>query len=350
MNIRDARELFFRLAAGLGLGVSLALLWEYTRAAGPAFCAPGGGCDVVRQSAYAELGGIPTPLFGVLFFGAALVLSALRGARARNLLAVWSAGGAAVSAALLLIQGVAIGAFCTACVTADAAALVMLPLALLGRRDADYPRPRLHLATAAALLLAAIPFGYGVVQPSEAATQPPEQARVDELPAPVAEMQVEGKVTIVEFLDFTCPFCRRFHHDLEEILPDYGDEVAVVRVYLANPRSDVSQLAALAAICAEERGLGDEMTDALFEPAQLGPQTVVSQALSLGFTQEELASCMTSEETMKRVEEAFAAAEAVELEGLPTVYIGSERYQGAQPPETIRASIDRELARGDASR
>jgi protein-disulfide isomerase len=350
MNMRDAREFLFRLAAGLGLGVSLALLWEYTRAAGPAFCAPGGGCDLVRQSAYAEVAGVPMPLFGVLFFATALVLSALRGGRARNLLALWSAGGAAVSVVLLLLQAVSIGAFCVACVAADTAALVMLPLALLGRREADYPRPRLHLATAAAVLLAAIPFGYGLVQESQAAPQDPEQALLDELPAPVAEMQVEGKVTIVEFLDFTCPFCRRFHHDLEAILPAYGDEVAVVRVYLPNPRSDASQLAALAAICAEERGLGDEMTDALFEGDVLGPQTVISEALKLGFTQDELASCMTSADTMRQVEEAFAAAEAVELEGLPTVYIGSERHQGAQPREAIRASIERAIERGDATR
>ena len=346
MTMRDAREFLFRLAAGLGLGVSLALLWEYAFAAGPALCAPGGGCDVVRESAYASVAGIPTPLFGVVFFGAALALAATSGSRARHLLALWCAGGAAVSVALLMIQAVAIGAFCVACVTADAAALLMLPLAVAGRREPDYPRPRRHVALAAALVLAMIPFGYGLAQPTSGTAAMSEELG-EELPAPVAELQVEGALTIVEFLDFTCPFCRQFHQSLEEILPDYDEEIAVVRVYVPNMRNDTAQMAALTAICAEERGQGDEMAHALMKAANLGPQTVIGLASDLGFSQEELASCMTSEEVFARIEEGFDAAQAIDLQGLPTVFIGSERLNGAQPPDEIRASIDRALARGD---
>ena len=349
MNLRDLREFLFRLAAGLGLGVSLALLWEYTQAAGPALCVPGGGCDVVRESAYASFAGIPTPVFGVLFFGAALVLAALPGQRARNLLALWAAGGAGISVVLLALQAAVIGAFCVACVTADAAALAMLPLALAGRRDTSYPRPRIRLATAAAAMLAMIPFVYGVAQTGRAApaTAAPQEALVEELPAPVAERQVEGKVTIVEFLDFTCPFCQRFHHALKQVLPEFSDDVAIARVYIPNPRNDTAQLAALSAICAEARGEGDALTEALMDSPNLGPQSILAAWLNLGFSQEDLAECMTADATMTRLEAQFEAAQAIGLEGLPTVFIGRERFGGAMPPDEIRAAIERAIERGD---
>ena len=71
----------------LGLFDSLYLLWSYTSPSRPMVCF-GTGCDAVRASAYAHLGGLPMPLFGVAGYALVALLimaeSLVRPARAVN--------------------------------------------------------------------------------------------------------------------------------------------------------------------------------------------------------------------------------------------------------------------------
>ncbi len=67
----------------VGLTASSGLLASYL---GPCLglCGPGGGCDVVRASQYAQLLGIKTPWFGVVFFAVALALALIPARRLRS--------------------------------------------------------------------------------------------------------------------------------------------------------------------------------------------------------------------------------------------------------------------------
>ncbi len=334
MTTRDLREFGFRIAAGVGLGVSLALLWSYSPS-GAELCQPGGGCDAVRDSGYASVLGVPTPAFGVLFFAVALALAAVRDRRARALLTIWRAGGGGVAIALLVVQAVVIGAFCVACVIANGAALLMAVIGLVGRGEGGYPPARTLAATGVALAVAALPFGYAVVQASE-------------LPDPVADAQVGGVVTIVEFIDFQCPFCQQFHHQLHEVLPDYEGEVAVARIHVPMPANEHSDTAAAAALCADDRGLGDEMADYLMHAPAVDPETVTAIGVSLGMDRDEFSACIGAPKTMERIRESQEAAVDSGVRGLPTIYIGRERFEGVfDETADLRAAIDRAIARGD---
>src|SRR4051794_22291724 len=105
---------FFALAFALvGLGASLASFYDYLTPA-PTFCAES-GCETVRNSAWAHPLGIPLPALGIAYFIAMSVL-AFR-ARPRLRFALAALGGVS-GIALILIQGLAIGAWCKLCLVA----------------------------------------------------------------------------------------------------------------------------------------------------------------------------------------------------------------------------------------
>ncbi len=62
------RKLWMLGLSLVGLFDSIYLMWEYTSPAHPMVCM-GGGCDVVRASAYSHLGGLPVPVFGMFMYG-----------------------------------------------------------------------------------------------------------------------------------------------------------------------------------------------------------------------------------------------------------------------------------------
>ena len=73
-------------------------------------------------------------------------------------------------------------------------------------------------------------------------------------------------VTIVEFSDFECPFCKRVVPTLEQVTQKYGDKVRLV--FRQFPLSSIhpnAQKAAEAALCANDQGKFWEMHDAMFK-------------------------------------------------------------------------------------
>lgn len=74
-----------------------------------------------------------------------------------------------------------------------------------------------------------------------------------------------GKVKIVEFLKFNCPFCYNLHTNLPQILEKYGDNVTITYVPIVWPGESTKSIEAY--IIADQMGKGKEMQDALFNEA-----------------------------------------------------------------------------------
>jgi uncharacterized membrane protein len=109
--------------AGAGIAAYLTYAWyaEATIA-----CATG-GCETVQSSEYARVLGIPVPVLGLAGYLAILATAFVPGENGRIAAAALALGGLAFSAYLLLVQVVAIGAFCVWCLASDA---VMAAIAL----------------------------------------------------------------------------------------------------------------------------------------------------------------------------------------------------------------------------
>lgn len=320
----------------VSLAASTALLVEYTRPV-PIFCAQGGGCDAVKHTAFANVGGIPTPAFGVAAFVILGVLIGLRGARVRFLQTCIATFGAVVSVVLLGVQ-LRMGQFCPYCVVSDVSALVLLGATLVRYRSAwDPPPGRVTSMATAGLLSAAmvIPGAASLfLKPTVPAAIRAELAKTP-----------PGKATVVDYVDFECPWCRRNHRELAPLLKRHGDRVRVVRKQVPLSMHLNAINAARASICADKLGKGDEVADALFAtpPSDLDPRGCEDLAKAAGVDLEAYRACIKDPATDARVVADSEEFKAVGGHGLPTLWIGVELLEGAREAPALSDALDRAL-------
>lgn len=328
--------LVLRVAALVAMAASAALAIEY-RSFEPSFCGVDSGCAALRQTDLAYLWGLlPLPDVGLLGAAAIFGLSLTR-ARA---LSGWLALGAAVTGlGLLAYQSFVIGRFCWLCITVDLASIAMgvgggmLALGSRAQRSADPASERSRLSVWAWGALGVLAIVAPVLWPSAKPNLPvPEVIRAHYAP---------GKINVVEFADFECPFCRALHHRLKDLLEPYGDRINFVRLNLPLDRHPHAHGAALAAICAEPSGKAGALSEFLFTTEDLSPQSIQEEAERLGIPGKEFEACVKSAETEKRLARESQILRDIGFEGLPTTYIASERIVGAQSDETFQDALVR---------
>lgn len=329
--------LFVWLPTLLGLGTSAALLVDYVRPA-PVFCEENGGCDVVKRTVFAAVFGIPTPVFGLVAFAALAVLALLRGKRYRVAHLVVASGAALVALALLFVQ-LLMNVYCKFCTVVDVSALALLVGTIVRAKIAWDPPPGRAfpalLASAFALALA-LPLGFGFLQPIK-------------IPAPIeAELQKTppGLVTVIDFVDFECPFCRMTHQELSPIVAEQRTRLRVVRKQVPLRMHPHSMDAARAACCGERMGKGDEMADALFSAPieELTPEGCEKIAASLGLDPAAFRACAKDPKTDERIQSDVAEFKASRGHGLPTIWINTQKLEGAQPGPVLESAIKGALA------
>jgi protein-disulfide isomerase len=331
-----------RGCALMGLATSALLLAEHQRPVS-GLCVAGGGCDAARRSALAELGGVPLPVFGLVFFAAVLALSLA--ARGQRLLVPMAAAGGLGGATLLGVQAFSLGALCPFCVLVDVAAMAVAALALVRHRYGSGPARStkawlIHGLVAAALCA-------GAVGLSELGARQLEASITHSLPPEIAREQKPGLVTIVEFLDFQCPACRAQHGQLKALLAAYRERIHMVYKHLPLPQHRHAEQAAHAHCCAEEAGAGAVMADELFAAKAVDTTDCEAIAARLGLDLAQFRACVASPHIRDRVVADRADASAVNVRGLPTYWIDEERFEGVHDGEVLRASLERALRRRD---
>lgn len=198
------------------------------------------------------------------------------------------------------------------------------------------------LSAAAATFAAAIPAGAQQVAASP--TRDPN-ARYDVLPADnPSKGPVDAPVTIIEFGDFRCGFCKRFFDDtLSPLLAQYGDQVRFV--YRDYPILGPDSLeAALAAECADDQGRFWEFHDLLYADQVLTREAFLAHATALELDVATFTTCLESRTHEGEITEDYLAGSAVGVGGTPTFFINGRILVGAQPQAQFAAAIDRALA------
>jgi predicted DsbA family dithiol-disulfide isomerase/uncharacterized membrane protein len=328
-------SLIFRLALLIALGVAAALLIDYLRPL-PSFCDVGSGCDQVRLSRYSSVLGIPLPVIGVTGLAAWMTVSLFSSAWARSATRAFAMVGGVTGIVLLAVQASVIKVFCKLCVTVDVATIVAAGAALLGGLpDPGATRAPRWLWPAAMVVSLVLPALWAVVQPS-----PP-------VPREIAGLWVPGKINVVEFADFQCPFCRKLHPLMTQVLGQYEGRVHFVRLNMPLPSHSQSRNAARAYCCADEQGKATAMADALFQSETLTLEACEKLAQSLGLSMPEFRACIASSATEARIEDESARVKSAGLAGLPTVWIGDQVLVGLQPIEKLEEAFAA-AARGGA--
>jgi len=153
-------------------------------------------------------------------------------------------------------------------------------------------------------------------------------------------------VTIVEFQDFHCPFCKRVQPTLAEILSRYGDKVKLVhRDFPIDNLHPQARKGHEAARCANEQGKFWAYHDVLYANAPKGsPENLKAYAQQVGLDLTAFELCVSSgkykEAVQKDVEEGTRAG----VTGTPSFFVNGRQLTGAQPLESFVRTIEEELA------
>jgi protein-disulfide isomerase len=189
-----------------------------------------------------------------------------------------------------------------------------------------------------------------------------EDLTVDPFKAVMEKISLEGrpfkgskdaKVTIVEYSDFQCPFCKRGYDTVEkQVLPEYGDKVRFVYKHFPLGFHPWAQPGAVAVECAADQNEDAywAVYTALFEEQkQINVQNLkekVEAALEgKEIDKAKFDDCFDNKKTAARVANDMKEGQSVGVSGTPAFLINGRLLSGAQPFAQFKAVIDDELSR-----
>jgi protein-disulfide isomerase len=158
-----------------------------------------------------------------------------------------------------------------------------------------------------------------------------------------------ARVTIIEFSDYECPYCKRAEEVVNEVVKAYGDKVRFVYRDYPLPFHANARPAAEAAACAEGQGKFWEYHAKLFAAPNLTEATLKQVAGEVGLNQAKFDECLAKSQFTSVVEKDIADATAVGVRGTPAFFVNGRMLSGAQPFEKFKEIIDQELASGGAA-
>lgn len=164
----------------------------------------------------------------------------------------------------------------------------------------------------------------------------------------------DAPLTLVEFTDYQCPFCKRFHQQtyprLKAEYIDTGKLRYVVRD-LPLPFHGDARLAARAAHCAGEQNRYWEMHHALFTGTGLKRGDLLDYAERIGADRSMMESCLDSDRYDSDISQDIADANAASVRGTPSFILGQTTdnvvdgviIRGARPYTAFKSEIERLL-------
>ncbi len=156
----------------------------------------------------------------------------------------------------------------------------------------------------------------------------------------------DAPITIVEFSDFQCPFCRQWQQQTyQPLLAAYPGKIRIV--YRDFPLTSIHPNAfpaAEAAQCANEQNAFWPYHDKLFSSENLGDDVYKQYAQDLGLDMTKFNDCLTSHKYQQYVQSNSDFAQNLGVNSTPTFFINGLAIVGAQPLENFKQVIDKELA------
>jgi len=157
----------------------------------------------------------------------------------------------------------------------------------------------------------------------------------------------KAPVTIVEFSDFHCPFCKRVVPTLAQLESKYGEKIKLVfRDFPIESLHPSVSKAHEAARCADEQGKFWAYHDKLFAgPANSSPELLNRFAKEVGLEAAAFETCLSSGKHQGVIKKDIEEGRRLGVTGTPAFFINGRLFTGAQPFEAFARVIDEELAR-----
>ena len=153
----------------------------------------------------------------------------------------------------------------------------------------------------------------------------------------------DQRVTIVEFSDFECPYCKQVQSVIKQIVERYGRQVRLVFKHLPLEGHRNSLPAARAAYCAAEQDRFWQFHDALFSAGNLSPPVFEQIASDLGLGLPKFQECVASERSRAAVIKDIEAARLLRIESTPSFVVNGKVIKGALSFAEFQRIIEQEL-------
>jgi protein-disulfide isomerase len=142
----------------------------------------------------------------------------------------------------------------------------------------------------------------------------------------------DAKVTIVEFFDYNCGFCKRATPWVEEAVEKYGDDVRIVfkELPILDDRTKTSRLASRAALAADKQGKYKEMHFALMSKPRLSGDIIRKTAEEIGLDMRRYEADLADASIDQHINDTLQLANRIPpLTGTPFFVVGDEYVSGA---------------------
>ncbi|MFC4127008.1 DsbA family protein [Nocardia rhizosphaerae] len=180
---------------------------------------------------------------------------------------------------------------------------------------------------------------------------PPRAAQVVRPDSHRLSVAPDGKVTLVEFLDFECEACGAAFPAVERLRAEYSDRVTFVARYFPIPSHRNAEAAARAVEAAGRQGKWEPMYRMMFQTqAEWGDQRVSHVetfrgfARDLGLDMPAFEAAWTDPATAARVGADRADGLALGVRGTPTFFIGDTAFDGPPSYAALKSALDAALA------
>jgi protein-disulfide isomerase len=162
----------------------------------------------------------------------------------------------------------------------------------------------------------------------------------------------DAPVTIVEFTDFQCPYCKSVVPTLRELVTKYSDRVRwVFRDFPIAGLHPDALLVHEAARCAGEQGKFWPYHDLAFDRAPAAsPANLREFAAEVGLNAAAFSQCLDSHKHRAAITADIETGTKLGVTGTPTFFVNGALLVGNQPPAEFQRVVERELARVGATR
>lgn len=333
-------------------------------------------CTTVAQSPYSVFAGIPTSVWGIIGYSLIALLAISGLVKRLRLHPHWPSGvlfslflvSIVTSATLGYISFTKIDSLCIFCLSTYVinALLFLLggtilikagqnPLsALVNDIKSAFSKPKMM----SALVIPGAAFIVGLVLLYPPYWQHPGWRELPKLPTGIDENghhwigAKNPQVTIVEYSDYQCPYCRRAHKNTRLLAAQYPDTVRVIHRHMPldmNCNKDLTQTFhehacefSKAVECAAKQGMFWQMNDALFSVQDLVPPDKVNLerlAVQLGVDRSAFKDCMAQEGYPKRIFDDLEDSRRLKIQGTPTYFVGNLRMEGGISKRAIEEAL-----------
>lgn len=157
-------------------------------------------------------------------------------------------------------------------------------------------------------------------------------------------------ITIVEYSDFQCPFCKRGYQTIDQVKKEYGDKVRILFKHMPLDFHPLAMPAAkyYEAIALQDHGKAEAFHDAVFSNQEAmkdkGEGLFKEVAKKVGADMKKLEADLKSEKIQKIIDADMAEARSFNINGTPGFVINGVSLRGAYPFPAFKEIIDKHLA------